>query len=156
MHLHVARRFPSSLPQIVCRRVNGMPERHRRLGLELLSARVGGTTKLARTQRRKAPVSLTADELEPKIRWRRPDLFGAGQKPIGSGTHLDSFVDLISPAVEALPAGHSTNNAIAAERVLTGPSNPVGKLHDCYLDCCWGRGHRKWRVRMAGGRVTWL
>ena len=114
MHLRVARRFPSSLPQIVCRRVNGMSERHRRLGLELLSARVGGTTKLARTQRRKAPVSLTADELEPKIRWRRPDLFGAGQKPIGSGTHLDSFVDLISPAVEALPAGHSTNNAIAA------------------------------------------
>ncbi len=28
------------------------------------------------------------------------------------GPHLDSFVDLISPAVEALPAGHSTNDAI--------------------------------------------
>ena len=58
MYLHVARRFPSGLPQIVCRRVNGMFARHGKLGLELLSARVGGPTKLARTQRRKAPVSL--------------------------------------------------------------------------------------------------
>ena len=59
MYLHVARRFPSVLPQIVRRSVNGVSERHRKRGLELLSARVGGPTKLSRTQRRKAPVSLS-------------------------------------------------------------------------------------------------
>jgi len=72
------------------------------------------------------------------------------------GPHLDSFVDLISPAVEALPAGHSTNDAIAANasyqaRQIQSQSSTIANLTAtgdvAIVSGVYG---------LASGRVTWL
>ena len=72
------------------------------------------------------------------------------------GPHLDSFVDLISPAVEELPAGHSTNNAIAANasyqaRQIQSRSSTIANL-----TATGDVGIVSGVYGLASGRVTWL
>lgn len=72
------------------------------------------------------------------------------------GPHLDSFVDLISPAVEALPSGFSTNDAIAANatyqaRQIKSRSSTIANMTAsgdlAIVSGIYG---------LASGRVTWL
>jgi carbonic anhydrase len=72
------------------------------------------------------------------------------------GPHLDSFVDLISPAVEALPAGHSTNDSIAANasyqaRQIQSQSSTIANL-----TATGDVGIVSGVYGLASGRVTWL
>jgi carbonic anhydrase len=72
------------------------------------------------------------------------------------GPHLDSFVDLISPAVETLPAGHSTNDSIAANasyqaRQIQSQSSTIANL-----TATGDVGIVSGVYGLASGRVTWL
>lgn len=72
------------------------------------------------------------------------------------GPHLDSFVERISPPVEALPAGFSTNDAIAANatyqaREIQSRSSTIAKK-----TASGELGIVSGVYGLASGRVTWL
>jgi carbonic anhydrase len=72
------------------------------------------------------------------------------------GPHLDSFVERIAPAVEALPAGHSTNDAIAANATYQARQIQARSSTIADMTASGDLAIVSGVYGLASGRVTWL